>query len=213
MFSLNSNSTLLIRSGKRTSDTSEAAEVMREKKIRKHDPGQLRKELARQKHRPVQSIHLQDEVRRLAQGEEVDISDSWHMNSLRRASNPLYLQISEVRIRPAVGVLSFRLTVQDVQQEDLRDVKIVYRLKQDLYDVLQAIRSEEWMRPYARFFQSMTVKCYATRLNSFGQPLLYPFMTINVAVEELEKLEGRFFNVGNFGKIAKVDFNGGEPIR
>lgn len=196
-----------------TSDTPEAADVMREKKIKKHDPGQLRKELARQKHRPVQSIHLEDEIRRLGRGEEVDISESWHMNSLRRSSHPLYLQISEVRISPGGGILSFRLTVQHVQQEELSDPKIAYRLKQDLYDVLQGIRSEEWMMPYAQFFHSMSVKCYATRLDSFGQPLLYPFITIDVGMDELEKLEGRFFDVGNFGKIAKVVFNGGEPVQ
>ncbi|MGA2622772.1 MAG: hypothetical protein ABSF91_02880 [Bacteroidota bacterium] len=197
---------------KETSDTQEAADLLREKKIKKHDPEQLRKELARQKHRPVQSIHLVDEVQRLGQGEEVNISDSWHMNSLRSASHPLYLQISEVRISPAGETLSFRVIVQDVQQEELGDSQIAYRLKQDLYDVLQAIRSEEWMRPYARFFHSMSVKCYATRLDSFGQPLLYPFITIDVRVDELEKLEGHFFDVGNFGKIAKVVFNGGEPV-
>jgi|GEM_PF-3842125 len=196
-----------------TSDTPEAADIMRGQKIKKPHPGPLRKELAQQKPRPVQSIHLEDEVRRLRQGEEVDISESWHMNSLRRASHPLYLEISEVRVSPAGRTLSFRLTVQHVQQEELSDTKIAYRLKQDLYDVLQAIGTEEWMQPYARFFQSMSMKCYATRLDSFGQPLLYPFMTIDVRVDELEKLEGHFFDVGNFGKIAKVVFNGGEPVQ
>ena len=195
-----------------SSDTPLPIQATPRRKPIEKDPEQLKQEFARLRSRPVQSIHLTDELDRLKRGETADISESWKMNSMRQPSHPLYQQITKAVLDPTQKILSLRVDFPSVTKEHLGNSSSVYRFKQEVYDLLLAISTEVWLNPYFPYFETITLTCYGIEADAFGQSGEYPFMKLTIPGSELRKLIGQFFDVGKLGTIANVVFKDGSPI-
>ena len=92
------------------------------------------------------------------------------------------------------------------------DLDSVFRLKQGLYDMLQALNSEPWLKPYAEFFGKIKVVCHRTDTDTFGLPVQQPFFSVEIGKTELSQRESKLFVATELDKIATVVFNQGKPI-
>ncbi len=185
---------------------------VKKKEIPHTDPDRAMKELEQLRAQGIRSVHLQTELASLKAGQIVDITDSWKLNCLKRKPHPLCDQISDVKIDSVQKALSFRIDYPEISLERLRDSVFIFQLKQDLYDALQAIDTEEWMKPYAPFYERMKLSCFATEVDDFGNWHPYRFMNLEIEVAELRKRVGKFFNVGELNQIARLEFNDGAKI-
>jgi hypothetical protein len=86
-------------------------------------------------------------------------------------------------------------------------------VKQDLYDLLQVLNTDPWLKPYAEFFDHIAITCCGIESDSFGQNYLYPFLKIEIARGELFQREGIFFNAADLQKISSITFNDGKPLQ
>lgn len=174
--------------------------------------GRVLKELDVLKQRKVVSPHVDSEVRRLQEGEHVDLSDSWKINTLRHEGHELYSQVFAVKLDPMSRILSVKIEIRSLAKEYLQEAKRVFRLKQDIYDFLQALRIEGWMQPYAVYFDRIQLSAHLTEDKGFGQPFSYSFLQFETAVAQLVKFEGKFFNAADLHTIGTLAFNGGNPL-
>jgi len=171
------------------------------------EPEEALKELERVRAMPLRSVHLQDQLGQLKAGEVADISDTFKLNAVKHKTHDFYELASEMKITPKEKLLSFRIVFPNVNAQTTFDADRVYRLKQNLYDLFQALRSEAWLNPYAEFFEKLMVVCYRTDTDTFGLPIQKPFFSVEIALVELEQREGKLFVATELDKIAVVSFN------
>lgn len=172
----------------------------------------LLQELDVLRRRQIVSPHVEAEVKRLQDGQPVNLSDSWKINTLRRAGHELYEKVFEVKLDPLRLLLRANIQFSSLERKDLQDQRRLFRLKQDLYDFLQAMRVEGWMQPYAPYFDRIELSAHLTEESGFGEPLSFSFLRLEIAVGELSKFEGKFFNAADLHTIADITFNGGNPL-
>ncbi|MFH0991954.1 MAG: hypothetical protein V1799_18255 [bacterium] len=162
--------------------------------------------------RPKKPLLLDDEMKELKVGHRVDISESWKLHILNRTSHDLYEEIDNMEIDPVTKILAFQVRIRSAVQDQLTNPILVFHIKQDLYDLLQAVHTEPWMRPYRPYYKTISLFCIGVMYDEYGRENLYPFMRIDIAVQELQQREGKFFSTTEFHKIARITFLDGNPI-
>ena len=171
------------------------------------EPEEALKELERVRAIPLRSVHLQDQLGQLKAGEVADISDSFKLNAVKRKTHDFYELASEMKIAPQQKLLSFKIIFPLVTAQTTFDADRIYRLKQGIYDLFQALRSEDWLKPYAESFSNLKVVCYRTDTDTFGLPTEQPFFSVEIALSELTQREGKLFVATDLDKIATVTFS------
>ena len=195
------------QTGKTLREPSKKQEFRSEEELRR-----LREEALALQRKPIRAIHLEHDLENLKAGQVVDLSDSWKINSFKRSTHDFYGNMSHVRINPQARTYSARVDFRDTTMEQLQRSATIFRLKQDLYNLLQAINTEEWLQPYAAYFERIILTCYGLQTDAFGLTSLYPFFRIDIPTSALQSLEGRIYSVTELHKISAITFNGGEPI-
>ena len=168
------------------------------------DPEAAKRMLDEARRRPLQSAHLPDEFRQLEAGETVDLTDTLTINTLKHPTLDLYRDCHEMRINAASGLLSFAVHFVRIAAEMAVSPDLIFHVKQDLYDLLQALINEEWLKPYTKFFEKISVTCFRVRLDGFDLPQQHPFMKIDIPVSELRLREGKFYSVADLHSIATI---------
>ena len=176
------------------------------------DPEQALKELERVRAQPIRSAHLEAELSQLKAGEVTDVTDTFTLNSLRHKTHDFYELASGMLVTPQEKLLSFKLVFPNVNAQTSFDADSVFRLKQGLYDMLQALNSEPWLKPYAEFFGKLKVVCHRTDTDTFGLPIQQPFFSVEIECAELSRREGKLFVATELDKIATVVFDQGKAI-
>ncbi|MEK6755668.1 MAG: hypothetical protein AABZ02_05910 [Bacteroidota bacterium] len=181
--------------------------------LTEEEVARLRQEVPALADRPTQSARLKEELQQLKAGQTVDISDQWKIYTFERSSHDFYERISRLTIDPAPRTLSFRLDIQNATEHYLQDSVFVFQLKQDLYQLLQVLNTDPWLKPYSNFCDHIAATCYGIEADSFGLVQHYPFLHISVARKELFQREGEFFNAADLHKISSLTFNNGKPLQ
>ena len=88
----------------------------------------------------------------------------------------------------------------------------VLRFNRKVYDFLQSMNSELWLKPFTPLFESYYLMCRARRINKDSTEVFYPFMKVGMLISELQKLEGSYFNPRKLSEIAAVAFNRGAQV-
>lgn len=170
------------------------------------EPEEALKELERVRAIPLRSAHLQDQLSQLKAGEVADISDSFKLNAVKRKTHDFYDLASEMKITPSEKLLAFKIVFPNVNAQTTFDADMIFRLKQNLYDLLQALRSEAWLKPYMEYFENLRVVCYRTDMDTFGLPAEKSFCSVQIALMELAQRDGKLFVATELDKIAVVTF-------
>jgi len=185
----------------------ELREEQQKKKFIPHtDPQQALKEIEQLRAKPLRSVHFQDELSRLNKGETVEVVDTFKLNAVKRTSHDFYPNVSEMAIRPAEKLLMLKLTMPEVTPETQFNADRTFRMKQNIYDFLQALNTEQWLAPYSKFFDKIHITCHRTDTDTFGLPIQTPFLSVGIATSELRQREGKFFVATELDKIATVSF-------
>lgn len=167
-------------------------------------PGQARQELEKRGAKPLQSAHLKTDLEQLKLGTTIDISDTFKINVLKRPTHALYTQAYEMSLNPAERTLRFKVNFTNIAPDMKFSAERLFRVKQEVYDLLQALVSEEWLKPYSEFFDLLFLTCFRVQLDGFDLPRQFPFMSIQVPVHELRAREGRIYNVADLHTIATI---------
>jgi hypothetical protein len=175
------------------------------------DPEHAKRELARYRAQPLKSVHIQSELAELRNEQVVDITDTFRINVLKHPTHRLYEHVYELRIDPSVQVLSFKVNLTRLTGDIELDPEKMFHVKQDLYDLLQALNTEEWLKSYASFFEKIQLTSFRVQLDSFDLPQHFPFMSIEIPVRELLMRIGRIYSVADLHTIAVVTMHSQQP--
>ncbi len=148
----------------------------------------------------------------LREGTTIDISEIWRTQMKIHSPHLFYEKVEEVRIEPNRKRLSLFIDFPEFNESQFEDEMNVLRFNRQIYDFLQSIDSEPWLKPYASFFESYFLMCRAKRINKDSTEVFYPFMKVGMLVSELHKLEGSYFNPRKLSEIAAVAFNHGAQV-
>jgi hypothetical protein len=148
----------------------------------------------------------------LRNGTIVNMSELWHIQAQSYSLQTIYKKIKDVQIDPEKKRLSFYADFDELDEEQLKDETTVLRLNRQVYDFLQSINAEPWLKPYAPYFGSYFLICRAKRKITDGTEILYPFMKVEVLITELHKLEGSYFNPRKLSEISNLVFNKGAQV-
>jgi hypothetical protein len=148
----------------------------------------------------------------LREGTTIDLSEVWSTQTKLHSFHLFCEKVEEVRIEPNRKRLTIFIDFPEFREEQFKEEMIVLRFNRQVYDFLQSMNSESWLKPYAPFFESYFLMCRAKRMNKDGREVFYPFMKTGILVSELRKLEGSYFNPRNLSAIAAVAFNHGAQV-
>jgi hypothetical protein len=180
-------------------------EVQRKVKALPHsDPEQAKRELEKFRAQPLQSAHLKTELEQLKLGATIDITDTFKINVLKRPTHTLYAQTYDMDLDPAERILRFKVNFTNITVDTKFSAERLFRVKQEAYDLLQALVSEEWLKPYAEFFDSLFLTCFRVQPDGFDLPQQFPFMSIQIPVKELRVREGRIYSVADLHTISVI---------
>ena len=155
---------------------------------------------------------LETQLALLREGTLVDISEMWHTQTKMHSPHPFCNKVEESRIEPNRKRLSLFIDFPEFNEEQFKDEMTVLRFNRQVYDFLQSINSEAWLKPYIPFFDSYYLLCRAIRINRDSTEVFYPFMKAGILVSELRKLEGFYFNPRKLSEIATVAFHNGAQV-
>ena len=164
------------------------------------------------KERPTRSRHFKEELALLKTGETANISDPWKVYTFDHNLHDLYAEMSELHINPQTRVLQFKLNIPGAKERALQDSVYIYRLKQDLYHLLQVLNTDPWIAWYNEFFDRLALVCYGIEPDTFGHVQMFPFMKIDIARPQLFQRDGKIFNAGDLHTICTLTFDSGRPL-
>ncbi len=148
----------------------------------------------------------------LREGTTIDMSEEWSIQTKMHSFHPFCEKVEEARIEPNRKRFAIFIDFAEFRESQFKDEMVVLRFNRQVYDFLQSMNSESWLRPYAPFFESYFLMCRAKRMNKDSTEVFYPFMKTGILVSELRKLEGSYFNPRNLSEIAAVAFNHGAQV-
>jgi hypothetical protein len=182
----------------------------RRKPVAGNDPELLQR--ARLQANLSKEKELETQLALVRDGMTVDMSEMWHTQTKMHSPHPFCVKVEEARIEPNRKRLSLFIDFPEFNEEQFQDEMTVLRFNRQVYDFLQSMNAESWLKPYAPFFDSYFLLCRARRITKDNREVFYPFMKAGILVSELRKLEGFYFNPRKLSEIATVAFNNGASV-
>jgi hypothetical protein len=143
---------------------------------------------------PPQSPHLKAELRQLSQGQRVSITDSWKINSLRKAPHELYRAVTECTIDAPHQRMMLTIVTDTITRKHLATPSLLLRAKQDLYDFFQIVHQQDWMQPYLKFVKIIECICSEPFDDPFTGLKTVPLMKVEITTDVLLQYRNRFYN-------------------
>jgi hypothetical protein len=178
--------------------------------VARNDPESLQR--ARLQASLSKGKELDAQLSLLREGTTVDISELWYTQTKLRSFHSFCEKVQESRIEPNRKRFSLSIDFPEFHEEQLKDETTVLRFNRQLYDFLQSLNAESWLKQFAPFFESYFLICRAVRMNNNNTEVFYPFMKAGILVFELRKVEGFYFNPRKLSEIATVAFNNGAQV-
>ena len=201
------------RSGQRRLDLISLMQ-QRQRKRHKHvagnDPESLQR--ARLQADLSKGKELDAQLSLLRDGTTVDMIEMWHAQTKLHSSHPFCEKVQESRIEPNRKRFSLLIDFPEIHEEQFKDETTVLRFNRQVYDFLQSMNAESWLKPFAPFFESYFLICRAARINKDNAEVFYPFMKAGILVSKLRSLEGFYFNPRKLSEIAAIAFNHGAQV-
>jgi hypothetical protein len=173
---------------------------------------QVHRELHIHRQKPNRSDRYDEEIASLKSGAVTSIADPWKVYTFSHKFHDWYVEMSRVEIDPSTRVLHFRLNVPDALESSLRAPLYIFRLKQELYQLLQVLNTDPWLLWYNDYYDRFLSTLYGVESDSFGHTQLFPFMRIDILRSQLSEREGMFFNAADLHKISTITFQNGHPL-
>jgi len=144
----------------------------------------------------IASPHLKTELEQLQQGATVDISDSWKINSLKRSPHDYFKLVSTAIVDPSTMVLDLHLQSEEFAPDRAKDPVKLFQLKQQVYELFQAIHQEKWVQPYLNGIETFRCTCAHYEDEAFVGPRTHPVCRFEISRTELKAHEQTYFNAG-----------------
>ena len=162
------------------------------------------------------SIHQERETNEilsmLKQGKMVDLMNLLRINKKSTVSHPYYDSISEIRIDPTRKRVIITVDLVEISESDLTEDVAVLRFNRQVYDFFQAVQIDSRLKPFANYLESILVICRRLVANKLGESFFQPFFRGGILIEDLRKMEDKYFNPRKLGEIAAIAFRNGEAV-
>jgi hypothetical protein len=145
---------------------------------------------------PIQSILAKEELKQLRHGILVDISDTWQLNRLKKASHHYFHMVKKVTVDPVSRQVTIVLESEQFTDARIQDPASLYRLKQDLYDFLQGVHQQDWVQPYLQFATTISCTCCHVEDLVFGDILVHPVCCVEISRDVLKANENIPYDAG-----------------
>lgn len=145
---------------------------------------------------PIASPHLHVELQELGKGKTTDLIDSWRINTLKKAPHDFFPMIAAAEIALPDRRLHFRIESEQFTRRRAMEATALYRLKQDLYEFLQAANQVSWMEPYLKFVDVIECTCVQLEVDAFSGIARTPLLEVEITRRELNAQADKFFNAG-----------------
>jgi len=155
---------------------------------------------------------LENQLALLRENTPVDILETWRTKIKARSPHPLYEKVDEARLDPDRKRLILSATFPHFDETQFADESAILRFNRQVYDFFQSVNNEPWLKPYGPFIEGYLLLCRTERPAQRGEPILYPFMKVNILITDLRRLEGTYFNPRRLGDISLLAFNNGAPV-
>jgi hypothetical protein len=198
---------------RQTSDQPFPTEGKQKRLLTEKEVQRFRQEAQSLSQRQLRSSRFDDEVRSLESGTPTSITDPWKIYAFTHKLHDWYDEMSDIRIDPRSSSLHFKINLLNATETALRDPIYVYRLKQDLYQLLQVLNSDPWLQCYGEYISRIVATCLGLESDSFGHKQLYPFLKIDIMRARLSELGEKFFNAADLHTISTLTFDNGKPLQ
>lgn len=148
----------------------------------------------------------------LRKGTSVDLSELWSAHVRTDVASSMYTHVEHAQIDPVKKQFCVSVMFPDLDERQFLDETAMVRLNRQVYDFLQAINAEPWLKTYSAFFDTLFLICKALKKKGEGTTFSYPFMKVSITTSELHKLEGGYFNPRKLSQIAALAFNNGNQV-
>jgi hypothetical protein len=180
--------------------------------LTKEEIQRFQQEVLSPKDRPPRSMRFDEEVQLLRAGHLTHITDPWRIYNFSQTLHDFYAEMYELELDPQTRTFQFRLNIHDATETALQDPMFVFRLKQDLYQLLQVLNTDPWLGWYSEFFDHIVVVCFGNESDAFGHMQMYPILRIDIVRSQLTDREGKFFNAADLQTICAFTFANGKPL-
>jgi hypothetical protein len=181
-------------------------EKMRNPEIPRTSPEQAMKDLEKHRSETVPRAELEQELNHLKAGDAVDVTDALRLNSYRTQTNARYDDIQSVLIDPTQGTLKCRIVFPLLEPGRLASADGRFRMLQEVYDVMNALQSELWLKHYEAHIATLLFECYRVETDSFDMPTQVPFLRVHCPLTELRKHADRMYIVTEFTRLHRAEW-------
>ena len=151
-------------------------------------------------------LHREEELSKLAAGDEVDIMETWTANRYKRCTHPFYADVIEARITPNISQFRLGLAFARVDAGRIEDSEFRRKLQNQLYGFLQAVNDEPWLAPYRKWYDGITLSCSREHDNLFSDRGRVEFFRLRVVTAELDGLRSGASRRDPLATIASVEW-------
>ena len=144
--------------------------------------------------KPIESPHTKEDLRILQEVSKVDISDTWFLNCQKKSSHQYFHLTKKVTVDPATGRIDFVLESKHFTDEKVRERESLYRLKQNLYEFVQAVNQQDWMQSYLHFVSMISCTCCRVEDEVFGSPQVHQICRVELSRDQLKTNENKFYD-------------------
>lgn len=169
-------------------DTEEAKRLLGPRQPKPRDARRLRAEI--QAPQPViRPPDLANELKSLAQGSTVELTDSWRLFWYARDLEEPAEQIVTITLDARPGVLTIHQVRDDLAEGKARQTLASPALKQDLFDLMAGAWNSSWINPYVPFIRSIAVIAYGATVDTFGVAGATPVVKTQLAIAVFQNSE------------------------
>ncbi|MCI0708342.1 MAG: hypothetical protein L0Y80_12760 [Ignavibacteriae bacterium] len=172
----------------------------------------IQREMELLQNRRIVTPHLQQELNALEKSESTNISDSWKINSMRSAAHAYYTQVKTVLVNPAERTITVTMDFGEMDIVPMQQSQGVFVFYRELYEFLQAMNTQDWMKPYVKYIDIISLVGTRVETDGFGTASSLTFLRLSILVSELRSREEKFFNAAELPAISTVLFKSGEAL-
>lgn len=143
----------------------------------------IRRAILESRNKPIESLHLAQELKALSQNNDADITDSFKHNSMRKLPHAYASHVTFAKVYPSSGLFELRLDVSRLPHWSKPEIHADWA-KRDLRKFFQRLFSIAWMQPYIRYFDHITVECFRIEMDDLAMEHTIPVLTLKITPSE-----------------------------
>ena len=147
-----------------------------------------------------------DGLKQLKNGISVDIIDANKPFPIIFSRHPFFKYLKKLTINPRDRKAHLQLVYSQILEGTQLNAVARSSFLRQVYDFVQAIAHEAFMRRYAPFFDTISVALFKSLASDSTKTIEEPIFLLEISTIMLNKIESTYFNPSKFDAIATIRF-------